>query len=218
MALIENVRLFLSNRKLKKLRLEIKSKIVQNGSVIEIRRGTTVTFVEGSCRGDIVVGENVMLNGCHLLSSNHGKIVLGNNTKLGKNTKLTAVEGIVIGDYSAVAQNVTIIDNNTHPVNPEYRQYMRLTSHNDDARSMIHADHKQIVIGKNCWIGENSRIQKGVTVGDNAVVAACSVVTKDVPSNSIAAGNPAKIVKTDIDRIPAPKSCEEFNKYIESKK
>lgn len=57
-------------------------------------------------------------------------------------------------------------------------------------------------------------IQKGVTIGDNSIVAANSVVTKDVPSNSIAAGNPARIVKTDIDKIPAPTSCAGFNAYM----
>lgn len=51
------------------------------------------------------------------------------------------------------------------------------------------------IIGENCWIGANVRICKGVTIGDNSVVAACSVVTKDVPANCIVAGNPAKVVK-----------------------
>ena len=45
------------------------------------------------------------------------------------------------------------------------------------------------IIGENCWIGANVRICKGVTIGDNSVVAACSVVTKDVPANCIVAGN-----------------------------
>lgn len=50
------------------------------------------------------------------------------------------------------------------------------------------------------WIGEYVRICKGVTIGDGSVVAANAVVTKDVPPNSIVAGNPAKVVKTDIDK------------------
>lgn len=54
------------------------------------------------------------------------------------------------------------------------------------------------------WIGENARICKGVTIGDNAVIAACSVVTKNVPANAIAAGNPAKIVKENIHLLPEP--------------
>ena len=55
-----------------------------------------------------------------------------------------------------------------------------------------------IIIGDNVWLGINSIILKGVTRGDNAIVAAGSVVTKNVPPNSIVAGNPAKVIKTNI--------------------
>lgn len=69
------------------------------------------------------------------------------------------------------------------------------------------------MIGKNVWIGEHARICKGVTIGDGSVIAANSVVTKDVPALSIAAGNPAKIVKENIDQVPrffADKQDEKF--------
>ena len=158
-----------------------------------------------------------MLLGCKLNSAYHGKIVIGNNCKVGNRSEILCVDAVSIGDYTTVTQNVKIVDNNNHPVNPEFRRFMRTTPHGSDARSWIHADHKPIIIGENCWIGENSRIQKGVKIGDNAIVAACSVVTKDVPANSIAAGNPAKIVKTDIDQIPAPTTCREFNEYMSKK-
>ena len=94
---------------------------------------------------------------------------------------------------------------------------MRTTPHGSDARSMIHSVYAPVKIGKNVWIGQKSRICKGVEIGDNSIVAANSVVTKSVPANCIVAGNPAKIVKTDIDQIPAPTSCKAFNDYIASK-
>ena len=53
-----------------------------------------------------------------------------------------------------------------------------------------------IMIGKNCFIGCNSIILKGVTIGDNCTIGAGSVVTKSIPANTIAAGNPAKVIKT----------------------
>lgn len=187
------------------------------GNDPEIRGATTINLKKGSTKNDIVVLNNVMLLDCSILSTCGGKVLLGNYVKIGQRSNLCAVERIEIGDYTAIAADVTIVDNNNHPVNPEFRQFMRTTPHNSDARSWIHSDHKPVIIGKNCWIGSNVRIQKGVSIGDNSVIAACSVVTKDVPANCIAAGNPAKIVKTDIDKIPAPTSCKEFNDYIASK-
>jgi len=196
---------------------KVKSSLTQLGSILELRGDTRISLLDGSIRDDIIVHDNVMLLGCHLFSSHHGKIELGNNVKIGSSSQILCVDKVVIGDYTAIATDVTIVDNNNHPINPEYREFMRTTPHNSDARSWIHSDHKPIIIGRNCWIGSNVRIQKGVTIGDNSVVAACSVVTKDVPANCIVAGNPAKIVKTDIDQIPAPTSCKEFNDYIASK-
>lgn len=58
--------------------------------------------------------------------------------------------------------------------------------------------HKDVHIGKNCFIGGNSLVLPGVTIGDSCIVAAGAVVTKDVPSGCIVAGNPAKVIKTNI--------------------
>jgi len=172
----------------------------------------------GSTKEDIVIGKDVgFFNGCSIVSCCHGKIVLGDHVRFQRDVRLFCVEKIVIGNYTAISSNVCITDNNNHPINPEFRRYMRTTPHGSDARSWEHSAHKPVIIGENCWIGEYCRIQKGVTIGDNSIVAACSVVTKDVPANCIAAGNPAKIVKTDIDKIPAPISCKEFNDYISNK-
>ena len=54
----------------------------------------------------------------------------------------------------------------------------------------------KVTLGKNVWVGAHATILPGVTVGDNAVIAAGAVVTKDVPANTVAAGVPAKIIKT----------------------
>ena len=192
---------------------KILDKVTLAGNIPEVTNSTSVRLKYGSSKKDIIVQNNVMLLGCTIVSLCEGKVLLGNYSKLGLGTKILCVDKIVIGDFTAIATNVTIVDNNNHPVNPEFRQYMRTTHHGSDARSWIHSDHKPVIIGRNCWIGSDVRIQKGVTIGDNAIIAACSVVTKDVPANCIAAGNPARIVKTDIDKIPAPTSCKEFNDY-----
>ncbi|MCH5152091.1 MAG: sugar O-acetyltransferase [Clostridiales bacterium] len=88
--------------------------------------------------------------------------------------------GIEIGDNVQIGHQ-TVIATLNHDLNPEKRW------------NMIPAPVK---IGNNVWIGSHATILSGVTVGDNAVIAAGAVVTKDVPANTVVAGVPAKVIKT----------------------
>lgn len=92
---------------------------------------------------------------------------------------LTHPKGIYVGDYSYIAFGSVLL---TH----------------DMSRNL----HGYVKIGKKCFIGCNSIILPNVSVGDEVVVAAGSVVTKDVPSNVMVAGNPAVIIKRDIKTLP----------------
>jgi acetyltransferase-like isoleucine patch superfamily enzyme len=88
--------------------------------------------------------------------------------------------GITIEDHVLIGPKVNLITEN-HPLNPA------------DRRALI---CKPIVIKRNAWIGAGATILPGVTIGENAVVAAGAVVSKDVPGNAIVGGVPAKIIKT----------------------
>lgn len=200
--------------KRKKKYLQKQASISPNQDKNFCKRGSTISLVDGSSPKDIVIGEKVWMWGV-LNSQSGGKIILGDYSKIGGGSVINAVESIQIGNYTGIAENVHISDNNNHPVNPSYRKYMRICR-DMEPRYWKHSAHAPVVIGENCWIGRNVSILKGVTIGDNAVIAANSVVTKSVPANCIAAGNPAKVVKTDIEDIPAPTSCEGYNKYISS--
>ena len=101
---------------------------------------------------------------------------------------------------TSISTGVVICDNNNHPINPYDREIMSRTPRLSVERSWKYSTHAPIVIERNCWIGENSRICKGVHIGEGSIVAANAVVTKDVPAFCIAAGNPAKIVKSEIDK------------------
>ena len=99
------------------------------------------------------------------------------------NYHLTCVDDshIYIGDYTMIGPNVTIATA-AHPILPELRE--KAYQYNMPVR-----------IGRNCWLGANVVVVPGVTIGDNVVVGAGSVVTHDLPDNVIAVGNPCKIMR-----------------------
>jgi acetyltransferase-like isoleucine patch superfamily enzyme len=94
---------------------------------------------------------------------------------------LAAAESIVLGDRVVCGANVTITDTDWHGVRPEDRR--------DAAKSA------PVEIGSDVWMGLNALVLKGVRIGRGSVIAAGSVVTRDVPEGVIAAGNPAIVVK-----------------------
>lgn len=124
--------------------------------------------------------------GCYIeppLHANWG----GRHVHLGKhvyaNFNLTLVDDthIFIGDYTMIGPNV-VIATGGHPVLPSLRQ------EGYQYNAPVH-------IGKNCWLGAGVIVVPGVTIGDNTVVGAGSVVTKDLPSNVVAVGNPCRVLR-----------------------
>lgn len=113
--------------------------------------------------------------------SDFGKnITLGKRVFINSGCKFQDQGGVVIGDDCLVGHN-TVMATLNHDLSPSRRADMHPA---------------RIVIGRNVWIGSNVTILPGVTIGDNAVVAAASVVTKDVPENAIMVGSPAKVVRS----------------------
>ncbi len=145
----------------------------------------------------IRIGDNVFAD-CRLYTVGTGSISIGSNTSIRYNTRIGAVERVEIGDNVIISNHVTIMDNNNHPVSPEKRLKMISSGYGSELWSWKYADARPVVIGNNVWIGEQARINKGVTVGEGSVIAAAAVVTKDVPPYAIVAGNPAIVVKENI--------------------
>lgn len=115
-------------------------------------------------------------------------ITIGKNCHFGIQNHISAINKIVIGDNLLTGKWVTIVDNSHGNTDIDQLQIDPLK------RPII--SKGPVVIGNNVWIGDKATILPGVTVGDGAIIAANAVVTKDVPAYSVAAGNPARIIKT----------------------
>ncbi len=130
-------------------------------------------------------------NNCYIESpfySNFGgkHIHLGNNVYFNFGVTLVDDTHIYIGDNCMLAPNV-IIATAGHPILPELR--LRGCQYN-----------MPVTIGKNCWLGAGVIVMPGVTIGENSVIGAGSVVTKDIPANVVAVGNPCKVLREINDR------------------
>lgn len=106
-------------------------------------------------------------------------ITVGKNVFINSGCRFQDQGGITIGDNALIGHNAVLTTLN-HDFSPEKRSAMHPAP---------------VVIGKNVWLGASVTLVPGVTIGDNAVIAAGAVVTKDVPAGTIAAGVPAKVIR-----------------------
>ncbi len=124
--------------------------------------------------------------GCYIEPPLHANWA-GRHVHFGKgvyaNFNLTLVDDtdIYVGDHTMFAPNV-VVATAGHPILPELRE-------------KIYQFNKPVHIGRNCWIGAGAVILPGVSIGDNTVIGAGSVVTKDIPANVVAVGNPCRVLR-----------------------
>lgn len=137
-------------------------------------------------------GNNIGLNHQCMLSAEKGAVLTIGDFGSFSGDSIRCFEKITIGNHVRVGANSLIIDGDAHQ---------------DDPRS---GKNKPIVIEDNVWIGANVTVLKGVTIGRNSLIGAGSIVTKDIPANVVAAGNPCIVVKYfDEDKI---KDIEQYFK------
>ena len=146
-------------------------------------------------------GTGCVINGTFVIETVRGHISVGNNTFIGGGTFISAA-GIEIGDDVMFSWGCTVIDTDAHSL----KASDRINDVKDWKRGLDEGvpgkykdwskvNSSKVIIGNKVWLGFNAIILKGVTIGEGAVVAAASVVTKDVPPYSVVAGNPAKIIR-----------------------
>ena len=143
----------------------------------------------------IRIGEQTIVGGELLTFAHGGEILIGNWCYIGEGTRIWSSCHVHIGDRALISHNVNIFDSLTHPLSPSQRhdQFRAIsqTGHPHD----IQLDERPVEIGKDVWIGANAIISRGVRLGEGAVVGAGAVVTRDVPDFTIAAGNPAALIR-----------------------
>ncbi len=140
-------------------------------------------------KSSVTVGKEAIVDirNCEINNESKINIYSGSlkieDTYIGEHSVIHTYKNIQIGSGTIISWNVSIMDGDGHSV-----------LHNEDSNRP-----QDIIIDKNVWIGNNSIILKGVTIGEGSVVAAGSVVTKNVPPRTIVAGNPAKVIKENIN-------------------
>ncbi|SHH34447.1 maltose O-acetyltransferase [Clostridium collagenovorans DSM 3089] len=121
-------------------------------------------------------------------------IYFGNNCEVNMNCTFLDDNKIVIGDNALIAPNVQIYTA-FHPTNSKNRFGAKKE---DGSFEFCKTQTAPVVIGNDVWIGGGAIIMPGVTIGDNVVIGAGSVVTRDIPSDKIAYGNPCRVIRDNI--------------------
>jgi acetyltransferase-like isoleucine patch superfamily enzyme len=178
-----------------------------NKGVIKIGEQTDVTHMLIEFRnilpGNLYlsIGSGSVINGRFVVETSNGKIKIGENTFIGGGLFVSSEE-IEIGNDVMFSWGCTVIDNNAHSL----KWQDRINDVKDWKRGIDEGvigkyknwdavEKAKVKICDKAWVGFNSIILKGVTIGEGAIVGAGSVVTKDVPPFTIVAGNPAKVIK-----------------------
>lgn len=189
------------------------------GSSFVIEGGSAIQNESGD-KSKIVIGDKTRLVNAVLICKENARIEVGSYCVLQGGVNVCSLESVTIGDFVGIASGTTIADNNTHALGVEnwIRHRIRAAPGGQGYPGLGNgwelSESSPVHIGDAVWIGSNCRINKGVSIGDGAIVAANSVVTKNVKAFTIVAGNPAKEVKV---LTPPTRSIVEIAERLKEK-
>ncbi|MDJ1482400.1 acyltransferase [Cytophagaceae bacterium YF14B1] len=148
-------------------------------------------------KANIKIGNYTHIRAELQILANGGKISIGDFCYIGEGTRIWSANSISIGDRVLISHNVNIHDNNSHPLDASLRHedFLDILGIKKNTIHIFNLNDEPIIIKNDAWIGYDSIILKGVTIGEGAIIAAGSVVTKDVPDFAVVAGNPAQIIR-----------------------
>lgn len=157
-------------------------------------------FNESGNKANIIIGHHCKVLG-RMVCKTNGKIAMGNYSALEDGVSIQCLEKITIGHYVNIANDTVVTDNNSHSTRAEdWVKHCITTSPGGPGYPGLgngweFSESSPVVIENVVWIGARCVILKGVTIGEGAIVARNSVVTKDIPPYTMVGGNPAKVLK-----------------------
>lgn len=175
-------------------------KIEGVNNIIDLSKGSNYIinskiYINGS-NNNIVLGIRNYFDGADLyIEDDGGTISFGDHNRIFGCTHIAVIEGqtVSFGDGCLFSDNVVFRTGDSH------------TIIDINSKKRINLS-KSISVGNRVWFGNTSTILKGVTISDDSIIGTCSLVTKDVPTNSVVAGNPAKVIKSGVSwqlqRVP----------------
>lgn len=136
----------------------------------------------------ILLGNNINIrNYCNILVGNNAKLILGNRVFVNNYCSINCLEKIEIGENTLFGEGVKLYDHN-HQYSSDRIEHQKFNT-------------SPIKIGKNCWLGSNVTILKGVTIGDNVIIGAGCTIYKDVPPNSVVI-NKQELIMKSLNEVP----------------
>jgi len=170
---------------------------------VSVGAQTRVNWLRLRARGGgrVAIGAASLVHCRVEFDTSAGQVTIGDRCFVGASL-LVCHSGIHIGNDVIISWGVTIVDHDSHSLDPRQRR------HDVDNWRRGHKDWTGVAvapvqIGDGAWIGFGASILKGVRVGAGAVVGACAVVTRDVPANAVVVGNPARVVRATAGGAPA---------------
>lgn len=181
----------------------LKARLYEKRARLLTRSEPSARFFQGSVienmslsRDAIQVGAGTAIRGRLVTFPHGGQIQIGQNSFVGTNTNIWAASSISIGNHVQISHAVEIHDNNSHSFSASERREhfasILLSGHPVDLKNV---DSAPIEIADDVWIGFRAIVLKGVTIGRGAIVAANTLVTKDVPAWTVVGGNPQRVIR-----------------------
>lgn len=168
----------------------------RSSGAVTVGRGTTLAWrrIRRASGNRLSIGDQSIIHADISFEDKGGEVRIGCRTFIGR-SNLVCYRSVVIGDDVIMSWGITVVDHDSHSVDWTKREHdVHLWA--NERKIWDHVARAPVKISNKVWIGFNVSVLKGVTIGEGAVIGACSVVTRDIPPYALAVGNPARVVRS----------------------